>query len=434
MDLKLEFQNSSFNASSSQKNLVDLRPFSIQTLDVAFGLLYAFIVCVGLIGNCFVVAVVKRTPSMHSTTNYLLVNLAVADIITLLWNPRTYSFVFYPSHPRGAFGDYLCKLFTGNAIIGVAIGASVLTLSTIAVERYHALVKPLTAGKLKIQFENVRYVIAGIWTSALLINLPDFVENRYDAKYGRCICPYSLESITDFRAHVLCTVFFLGGLPFLVLGFCYFQITKGIFFEKTIIGQAPGQEDTNSKRKLAKLLLSVTMAFYTCYLPYGISISFLTLSKRKTLVENQDSYNILLKTVEFLVTCSSFLNPVLYAFQSSNYREGFLKICRFKRAVFPLKEISVTFNSRYFREKQNTFLKTEEPRLSLNNSKFGGSLPNISKIAGCVGLTKEQYGSIGLNNVIFKLDIDDKTHYLPKLNSDCISQTRSKRVCNAWLE
>ncbi|XP_031561432.1 C-X-C chemokine receptor type 2-like [Actinia tenebrosa] len=373
MDLaEQSVQNSSFNASSSQEKLVDFRRFDIQTLDILFGSLYAFIVCVGVVGNCLVLAVVKRTSSMHSTTNYLLVNLAVADIITLLWNPRTYSFAFYSSHPRGTLGDYLCKLFTGNGIIGVAIGASVLTLSTIAVERYHALVKPLTAGKLKIQFENVRYVIAGIWSIALLINLPDFVANRFDAKYGRCICPYSLESITDFRAHVLCTVFFLGGFPLLILGFCYFQIIKGIFFEKTIMGQAQGQEDDKSKRKLAKLLLSVTMAFYTCYLPYGIFMSFLTLSKRKTLIENQNSYTILLKTVEFLVTFSSFLNPVLYAFQSSNYRNGFVKICRFKRSVLPAKENSVTFNIRDFNEKQNKIFRMAEPRLSLK-------IPNLSE-------------------------------------------------------
>jgi hypothetical protein len=137
-----------------------------------------------------------------------------------------------------------------------------------------------------------------------------------------------------------------------VLGFCYFQITKGIYFEKTIIGQVRGEEDIRSKKKLAKLLLSVTAAFYTCYLPYGIFLPFLALSKRKALIKKQDVYIILLKTVEFLVTCSSFLNPVLYAFQSSNYREGFLKICRVNKRVLPVKDISVTFYSKNFKERR----------------------------------------------------------------------------------
>jgi hypothetical protein len=177
-------QNSSLNDSSSREKLEDFKRFEIRAVDIVFGALYAFIVCVGLVGNCLVVAVVKRTSSMHTTTNYLLVNLAVADIITLLWNPRTYSFAFYPFHPKGTLGDYICKIFTGNAIIGVAIGASVLTLTTIAVERYYALVKPMTAGKLKIQLEHVGYVIAGIWVLALLVNLPDFAANRFDEHYG----------------------------------------------------------------------------------------------------------------------------------------------------------------------------------------------------------------------------------------------------------
>lgn len=45
---------------------------------------YAVIFIMGLIGNAFVLGVVFRTPRMKTTTNYLLVNLAVADILVLL--------------------------------------------------------------------------------------------------------------------------------------------------------------------------------------------------------------------------------------------------------------------------------------------------------------------------------------------------------------
>lgn len=36
---------------------------------------------VTLIGNCLVIAAVKKTPSLRSVTNYLIVSLAVADIM-----------------------------------------------------------------------------------------------------------------------------------------------------------------------------------------------------------------------------------------------------------------------------------------------------------------------------------------------------------------
>ncbi|OQR77142.1 neuropeptide FF receptor 2-like [Tropilaelaps mercedesae] len=45
---------------------------------------YVAIFVIGLVGNAFVVAVVHSTPRMRTTTNILLVNLAVADMLVLL--------------------------------------------------------------------------------------------------------------------------------------------------------------------------------------------------------------------------------------------------------------------------------------------------------------------------------------------------------------
>ena len=46
---------------------------------------YAVIVVIGIIGNFLILAVVKRERYMHTTTNFLLANLALADLLTLLW-------------------------------------------------------------------------------------------------------------------------------------------------------------------------------------------------------------------------------------------------------------------------------------------------------------------------------------------------------------
>ncbi|XP_028513117.1 QRFP-like peptide receptor [Exaiptasia diaphana] len=389
---------SGVNSTGITETRADFKRFEIQDFDIIFGVLYGVIVLLGLIGNILVVAVVKRTPSMHTTTNFLLVNLAVADIITLLWNPRTYSFAFYPIHPRGVLGDYICKFFTGNAVISVAIGASVFTLSTVAVERYHALVKPMK--RLRIQAESVKYVITVIWAVAFLITIPDFIAVHYDVRYNRCICPFSLEAANELRVHVLCTVSFLGVLPFMVLGFCYLQIIRGIFFQKTIIGQAQGEEDTKSKKKLAKLLISVTLAFYTCYLPYGTFISFIALSNKTDVIKHQDTYIICLKVVEFLVTCSSFLNPILYAFQSTNYRQGFMAI--FRLSVQNSMLLTSCKGVRKGETEKDKVLKSSP---SLGRSPFfGRQLFNLNRVsvASDITLGELNYQSLRTSNVSFQ--------------------------------
>ena len=46
---------------------------------------YLIVFAVGLVGNCFVIAVVYRSPRMRTVTNYFIVNLAVADILVIVF-------------------------------------------------------------------------------------------------------------------------------------------------------------------------------------------------------------------------------------------------------------------------------------------------------------------------------------------------------------
>lgn len=46
---------------------------------------YIIVFVVGLIGNCFVIAVVYRSPRMRTVTNFFIVNLAVADVLVIVF-------------------------------------------------------------------------------------------------------------------------------------------------------------------------------------------------------------------------------------------------------------------------------------------------------------------------------------------------------------
>ncbi|CAH2241375.1 jg15574 [Pararge aegeria aegeria] len=62
---------------------------------------YLLVFVVGLIGNCFVIAVVYRSPRMRTVTNFFIVNLAVADILVIVFClPATLmSNIFVHKHP-----------------------------------------------------------------------------------------------------------------------------------------------------------------------------------------------------------------------------------------------------------------------------------------------------------------------------------------------
>ena len=97
---------------------------------------------VGITGNTSVLLIIKRTQSLQTTQNYLLANLAAADVTSLLFC----SFSIIPMIkvlPEEAVGNVLCMFFVGFNIPLTAKVVSVLMLAILATEHSNAVVRPL---------------------------------------------------------------------------------------------------------------------------------------------------------------------------------------------------------------------------------------------------------------------------------------------------
>lgn len=83
-------------------------------------------------------------------------NLAIADILFAVFIAPSVLLRLTLNHPEGITGTVLCKLLTGGNVAWVGGIASVITLVTIAIERYYAVMYPLgnkwkfTTRKLKV--------------------------------------------------------------------------------------------------------------------------------------------------------------------------------------------------------------------------------------------------------------------------------------------
>lgn len=306
--------------------------------DIAFAVMYSFIVIIGVPANSVVITIVRKTPSMHTTTNYLLMNLAVADLVTLILCPGIYDFGLNKVRLDKTLGDFICKFFAGNAIVPITINAAALTVCTIAVERYLALVKPFYT-RLRLTKKRVPYVVALIWTFGVLSCIPDLITNTTESNHHSpypCKRPWSLDEYFHHKGFVIFTGVFFGLIPSSIIFFCYFGIFRGLFISETICATPAGSsnaalEDQRSKQQLFKLLLWVMILFCVCTLPFSIFFIYLTASKTSTVVNNRECLFLVHRMVRFLLTANSFFNPFVYAFQSSNYREGFKRIFCCKR-------------------------------------------------------------------------------------------------------
>lgn len=98
---------------------------------VVVPLFFGMIGILGLIGNSLVVVVVAANPGMRSTTNILIINLAVADLLFVIFCiPFTATDFVLPYWP---FGNVWCKIV--QYLIIVTAYASVYTLVLMSLDR-----------------------------------------------------------------------------------------------------------------------------------------------------------------------------------------------------------------------------------------------------------------------------------------------------------
>lgn len=105
-------------------------------------LIFSILVLINLVGNTLVCVVVLRTKSMRIPMNFLLVNLAIADMTVALFLTPVYILRPFIRQADSPLSDVLCKLLTGGNFSWIGSAASVFTLVLIAFERYFCIMFP----------------------------------------------------------------------------------------------------------------------------------------------------------------------------------------------------------------------------------------------------------------------------------------------------
>ncbi|WKY13205.1 hypothetical protein Q1695_004201 [Nippostrongylus brasiliensis] len=133
------------------------------------GLLLIVIPMVTILGNLLVIISVLRYRALQTAINFLILGLAVADLLVALF---VMPYAVYVHVQRGEWyiGNLMCDIYMASDV--ACSTASILLLAIISFDRYRAVSRPIQYSR---QSQNVRRVFAMIgatWAISLLVASP----------------------------------------------------------------------------------------------------------------------------------------------------------------------------------------------------------------------------------------------------------------------
>ena len=289
---------------------------------------YILVILLSLFGNVVVVRVVHKNRRMRTITNYLIINMALADLLTTVFNmlPTLYWILrgLDVWAVGGWIGETLCKLL--NFAQSVSITVSVFTLCAIAFDRFFAICRPL---KRVITFRVAKGVIGASWMSSIAVSGPQLYVLTTAGEKGLAQCvehwgpPF--DEATAPRDYTIALFVLLYALPLAVIAFLYTVIMLKLWRRR-----APGQELTlnqenkdKTNRKVLKMLVTVVIVFALSWLPLYVRM-FVMFAESDRYVCGLP-YDMGFLTL-YLGHANSAINPYIYVIFNENYRRGFKSV------------------------------------------------------------------------------------------------------------
>ncbi|XP_029984547.1 trace amine-associated receptor 1-like [Sphaeramia orbicularis] len=265
---------------------------------VMLNVFLAILAIVTVCGNLLVIISVIYFKQLHTPPNYLILSLAVADLlvgVTVFPLSMAFSVSSCLHH-----GHLFCKV-RGSFDISLST-CSILNLCCISIDRYYAVCQPLIY-RTKINDHVVTILILVSWALSVLIGIGLIIARLNNGKCEkRCL-------VDDIMANTVGPVLSFY-LPVIIMLCIYFKIfVVALKQVRSIQNTKSGGTSSKMERKATKTLAVVLGVFLVCWTPF-----FLT--KNTTPVP-------VIEALNWLTLSNSMLNPFIYAFFYSWFRSAF---------------------------------------------------------------------------------------------------------------
>ena len=282
---------------------------------------------IGIIGNLGLLIVILMNPQLRTAPNTMVLNLTLGDLLFLLMSAPFH--IEHEIHPCWQYRQLGCKLVSAGQVVGMCV--CILSLTAVSGERYMAITRKIRIGKGKAFCQTVGALIA-IWSLSIAFAIPVFFLASMMDGVPICLALPHFEKSAKWYVCLLCV--FMYVIPLIFITVCYLLMARALFQStRTFKGEKqPGERQFVMRRRLAIIILVMSVFFACFWLPYHVYQIWFELSFSYEIINSipkhvSDAINFNREFHFFMAFANSCLNPWIVFFMSSKHRKGIVERC-----------------------------------------------------------------------------------------------------------
>ncbi|XP_072181266.1 galanin receptor 2a-like [Diadema setosum] len=271
----------------------------------------------GVCGNLLVIIVILRRHSGIRSTDILVGNLAIADLLTsLFWVPHPPAEVV----PDTWAGIAYCKVWHGYYPMWTSVTASIYTLVAISFDRLYAVLYPMRFYR-SVRRKRVVTVVIVLWIGSAIFSSSTLYTITVDGETMKCVF-----SSSPHAQVVLGIVTFTIRLAFptTILFTTQIAIARSlrraalIAPKETLREKAATSFHSVARRRIINLMLIVVVVYVTCWGPNQLAFVAFNLG----IIPATYLYSRVHWVFITLALCNSWVNPFIYTLRHQRFRKA----------------------------------------------------------------------------------------------------------------
>uniref|UniRef100_A0A4W3K091 Pinopsin-like n=1 Tax=Callorhinchus milii TaxID=7868 RepID=A0A4W3K091_CALMI len=283
--------------------------FAPKSTYMAVATLMGTVVILASFVNGLVIVVSIKYKKLRSPLNYILVNLAIADLLVTFFG----STVSFSNNINGYFvlGETVCQ-FEGFMVSLTGI-VGLWSLAILAFERYIVICKPM--GDFRFQQKHAVWGCLFTWLWSLFWTLPPL--------FGWCsysFTPWLFVGTLVSNERIMIII----DTPYHIPRLTHQSSAQGVSFVSVALQVAKQQKESETtqraEREVTRMVVMMVGAFLVCWLPYTSFAMVVAINKDIVI------HPTLASMPSYFSKTATVYNPVIYIFMNKQFRHCLLSL------------------------------------------------------------------------------------------------------------